>query len=294
MRNFEYIQVRTLDEAILLLKECGEKAHILAGGTDVLVKLKRKQIAPEVLIDIKGIPGLDGIEYQKDAGIRIGSLTTIREIERSPVVRSYLPILAYAASLLGSVQIRNRATIGGNLCNALPSADMGPYLIGMGGRVVAVSSGGERTLEVENLFASSGRNSLNPGEIVKTIDIPAWPEHLGGAYIKHTVKKAVDVAIVCVAAVVEMDPFREVFKKSRIVLGAVGSVPIRPKMAEAYLKGKVAREEVITNAGELASEEAKPRTLVEYKKEMVKVLTKRALNEAVAGALKDCLKRETK
>jgi len=292
VRNFEYIKVSTLDEAVRLLRTYGTRAQILAGGTDLLVKLKQKQIVPEVLIDIKGIPNLDGIEYQKDTGMRIGALTTIREIELSPVIRKYLPVLAYAASLLGSVQIRHRATIGGNLCNALPSADMGPYLIGMGSKAVATSSSGERTLEVERLFASSGQNSLNPGEIVTMIDIPVWSKRLGGAYIKHTMKRAVDVAMVCVATVVEMDPLEEVFRKARIVLGAVGAVPIRPKIAEEYLRGRVARKEVIADAAQLASEEAKPRTLTEYKKEMVRVLTKRALNEALERALTAGFERE--
>lgn len=287
MRHFEYIKVKTLEEAIHLLAEYGERAHLLAGGTDVLVKLKQRQMAPEVLIDIKGISDLRGIEYQDGKGVKIGPLTTIREIERSPLVQKHLPVLSHAASLLGSVQIRHRATIGGNLCNALPSADIGAYLIGMGARVVAVSLSGKRTLLVEELFMGSGRNSLRPDEVVSVIEIPAWPQYMGGAYIKHAVKKAVDVAIVCVAAVVVTDPLKKFFKEARIVLGAVGSVPIRPKGAEEYLRGRPIEDGVIERVGELASEEARPRSSVEYKTEMVKVLTRRAIKQALEGISKD-------
>jgi CO/xanthine dehydrogenase FAD-binding subunit len=281
MRNFDYIKVRTVQEAVNLLVRHGEKAQILAGGTDVLVKLKEKQISPEILVDIKGIPDLQGVEYQPGQGMRIGTLTVIREIELSPVVKECLPALADAAHLLGSVQIRNRATIGGNLCNALPSADMGPFLIGMGSKVTVMGPAGERRLLIEDLFAGSGQNSLGPGEVAVAIEIPPWSKHTGGAYIKHAIKNAVDVAIVCVSGVVVTDPLQRCFEDVKVVLGAVGPRPIRAKNAEMFLKGKPIEEEVINKAGDLASKEATPRTTVEYKTEMVKVLTRRALREAL-------------
>jgi carbon-monoxide dehydrogenase medium subunit len=281
MKNFEYVKVKTLEEAIAFLAENGEKAHILAGGTDVLVKLKQKQIAPDMLIDIKGVSGLDGIELYPEGGMRIGSLTTVREIEISPVVRERLPVLADAAHWLGSVQVRHRATIGGNLCNALPSADMGPYLIGMGAWVVVVGHEGERRLLVEELFADSGRNSLRTGEVVTAIEIPPWTRYTGGAYIKHAIKNAVDVSIVSVAVVVVTDIGKKVFEDGKIVLGAVGPTPIRALRAEEYLRGKRIEEEVIVKVGELASRDARPRTAAEYKTEVVGVLTRRAMREAL-------------
>ena len=281
MKNFEYVKVKTLEEAIVFLAENGEKAHILAGGTDVLVKLKQKQIAPDMLIDIKGVSGLDGIELYPEGGMRIGSLTTVREIEISPVVRERLPVLADAAHWLGSVQVRHRATIGGNLCNALPSADMGPYLIGMGAWVVVVGHEGERRLLVEELFADSGRNSLRTGEVVTAIEIPPWTRYTGGAYIKHAIKNAVDVSIVSVAVVVVTDIGKKVFEDGKIVLGAVGPTPIRALRAEEYLRGKRIEEEVIVKVGELASRDARPRTAAEYKTEVVGVLTRRAMREAL-------------
>jgi aerobic carbon-monoxide dehydrogenase medium subunit len=281
MRRFDYVKTKSLGETLELLAQHGEKAHLLAGGTDVLVKLKQGELAPEILVDIKGIRGLSGIEYRAGEGMKIGPLTTIREIETSPVIREHLPVLSYAAHLLGSVQVRHRATIGGNLCNALPSADTGPYLIAMGARVSVLGPTGERKMLVEDIFAASGKNSLGVGEIVTSIEIPAWPRHTGGAYIKHAIKNAVDVAIVCVGVAVVTDPKAKSFEEARIVLGAVGPRPIRAREAEAYLKGKAIEDEVMAKAGEMASQDARPRTTVEYKTEMVEVLTKRALRQAI-------------
>jgi CO/xanthine dehydrogenase FAD-binding subunit len=281
MRNFDYVKARSLQEAVELLTKYGEKAHILAGGTDVLVKMKQREIAPEVLIDITGIPDLGGMEYRDGEGMRIGPLTTIRDIEISPLIKTHLPVLAHAAHILGSVQIRHRATLGGNLCNALPSADMGPYLIGMRAKATVCGPFGDRNLFVEDLFAASGRNSLSQGEILTSIEMPAWSKQTGGSYIKHAIKNAVDVAIVSVAVVVVVDPIKKVFEEVRIVLGAVGPRPIRPKEAEEFLRGKGIEDSAMDRAGELASKDARPRTTVEYKTQMVKVLTKRALKQAL-------------
>ena len=282
MRRFEYVKVKSLGEAIELLTRHGEKAHLLAGGTDVLVELKQQEIAPELLVDIKGVPGLSGIEYRPGEGMRIGPLTTIREIEMSRVIREHLPVLSSAAHLLGSVQVRHRATLGGNLCNALPSADTGPYLIAMGAKATVIGPSGKRETLVEDIFAASGRNSLGIGEVVTSIEIPAWSRHTGGAYIKHAIKNAVDVAIVCIGVSVVTDSEKKAFEEARIVLGAVGPRPIRPKGAEEYLKGKAIKEEVIAKAGAMASQDARPRTTVEYKTEMVEVLTRRAIKQAIA------------
>jgi CO/xanthine dehydrogenase FAD-binding subunit len=281
MKNFDYIKVKDLDEATKVLSQHGENAQVLAGGTDVLVKLKERSIAPEILVDIKGIQVLSGIEYQDFKGMIVGPLTTIREIETSPVVREHLPVLAHAAHLLGSVQVRYRATIGGNLCNALPSADTGPYLIAMGAEAEVSGPGGKRKILVEDIFAASGENSLQPAEVMTAIEIPPWSRFTGGAYIKHAIKNAVDVAIVNVGVMVVTDPQKKILQEARLALGAVGPRPIRPKEAEEFLKGKPVEEGVIAKAAKMASLAARPRTMPEYKTEMVFVLTKRALREAL-------------
>jgi aerobic carbon-monoxide dehydrogenase medium subunit len=282
MRRFEYVKVKSLREAVDLLARHREKAHVLAGGTDVLVKLKSGDFALELLVDIKGVPGLSGIEYRPGEGMRIGPLTTIWEVETSPVIREHLPVLSYAAHLLGSVQVRHRATIGGNICNALPSADTGPYLIAMGAKATVLGESGERKVLVEDIFAASGKNSLGIGEVVTSIEVPAWSPYTGGAYIKHAIKNAVDVAIVSIGVSVVTDREKKVFEGARIVLGAVGPRPIRPKDAEEYLRGKAVEEGVIAKAGVIASHDASPRTMVEYKTEMVEVLTRRAIKQAIS------------
>jgi CO/xanthine dehydrogenase FAD-binding subunit len=281
MRTFEYIKAKSLQEACELLARHGVKAHLLAGGTDVVGKLKERELTPDVIVDVKGIPGLSGIQYRPGEGMKIGPLTPIREIETSPVIREHLPVLAYAAHLIGSVQIRHRATIGGNICNALPSADTGPYLIAMGAEATVMGASGERTMLVEDIFAASGKNSLSPGDIVTSIDIPAWPAMTGGAYVKHALKKAVDVAIVNVGVAVTTDPKKTTFEQVRIVIGSVGPRPIRAKAAEEYLKGKAIDDVVMATAGEMAAKAATPRTTKEYKTEMVKVLTRRMLKQSL-------------
>ena len=153
--------------------------------------------------------------------------------------------------------------------------------------VTVVGPGEERRLLVEELFAGSGRNSLRSGELVTAIEVPPWSQHTGGAYIKHTIKNAVDVAIVCVAVAVVTDPLKKVFRGARIVLGAVGPTPIRAREAEEYLRGKVIEDGVIAKAGELASMDARPRTTVEYKTQMVEVLTNRALRQALEKVSKE-------
>jgi carbon-monoxide dehydrogenase medium subunit len=161
---------------------------------------------------------------------------------------------------------------------------MAPYLIAMGAQVQVVGPERERKLSVEDLFVASERNSLTSGEVVTAVEIPRWHRHMGGAYIKHAIKNAVDVAIVSVASVITLDPVKNIFKDVRLVLGAVGPTPIRPIKAEDYLRGKPVEEEIITDAAVLASQDAKPRTKPEYKKEMVRVLTIRALTQALEKA----------
>ncbi len=284
MKNFEYVRPGTLEEAIHILGSYEGKARVLAGGTDLLVKMKQKEITPDALVDLKGIPGLNAIEYHPHQGMRLGALVSIREIETSPLVREHLPALAEAAQSLGSVQVRHRATLAGNLCNALPSADMAPCLIAMGALLKLVGPQGERCLPVEDLMAGSGKNSLLPGEIVTAVEVPRWPPRTGGAYLKHSILSSVDLAIVSLAGVAVLVPGAKIFQEGKIVMGAVGPKPLRSPSVEEFLRGRPADDTVLSEAGELAARDARPRTSPEYKKEMIKVLTVRAMHQAVERA----------
>lgn len=283
MKSFQYQKVPTLEEAFHLLERYGERAKILAGGTDLLVKMHNRAVHPEILIDLKGIAGLDGIQYDPGAGLRIGALTSIHRLESSPLIKEKFRVVAQAASSLGSYQIRTRATLGGNLCNASPAADMIPGLISLGGKAKILSKTGERFLPLEDFFAGPGRSNLRPGEILTEVQVPSPPAGAGFHYAKHTIRKAMDLAIVGVAVSLSPDPAKDRCAEVKIALGAVGPVPLRAIKAEACLRGQKIDGPLISCVARLASEEARPvtdiRASVEYRREMVRVLTHRAIKQ---------------
>jgi carbon-monoxide dehydrogenase medium subunit len=291
VKNFEYLKVHTISKACNFLAKYDDNGQILAGGTDLIVKIKQHLIQPDYLIDIKGIDGLEGLHWNKSSTLKIGALTTIRTIETSPLIKERVPILMQAAKTLGSVQVRHLATIGGNLCTALPSADMAPSLIALNAFCEISNGVRERKISLEEFFVDSGKNALQKDEILTHIGVPKQALYTGGRYLKHADKNAVDVAIVSVAALVGFEKREsKSFENIRIVLGAAGPTPIRAKQTETYLKGRAISERAIEKAGEVASEEALPRTRREYKKEIVKVLTRRAINQALAQALSKSVK----
>lgn len=284
--KFEYLSPRTVEEACGLLAQHGDKAKVLAGGTDLLNVMKERVIKPEYVIGLRGIRNLDYIEAD-GTGVRIGALATITAIGESPVIREKFPCLAEVPAKMATVQIRNMGTLGGNLCNAAPSADTAPILICLGAGVKIVGSSGERVVLLEDFFTGPGETVLENGEILAEIQVPGQPANTGGAYFKMS-RIAVDLAIVGVAAVVTLDGEDGVCADVKIALGAVAPTPIRAKKAEGLIKGKKMDEVLIEEAGRIASEEASPITDVRstafYRTEMVRVLTGRALRQAVEQA----------
>ena len=283
MKSFEYRKVFTLQEAFHLLDRYGEGARILAGGTDLLVKMRNRAIHPEILIDLKGVAGLDGIHYDPAAGLRIGALASIHRLENSPLLREKFVVISQSASYLGSYQIRTRATLGGNLCHASPAADMIPGLISLGGKAKILSKTGGRLLPLEDFFIGPGRSHLRPGEILTEIQVPNLPTLTGSHYAKHSIRKAMDMAVVGVAVTLSAGQGPERCEDVRIALGAVGPVPLRATEAEMCLRGRKVDDHSIFRAALLASEQAKPITDVrasgDYRKEMVRVLTYRAIKQ---------------
>ena len=289
MKDFEYQKVSMAEEAFHLLEMHGKRACILAGGTDLLVKMRHKILNPEFLIDLKGIPGLDGIRYEPATGLRLGALTSIHSLETSPVIKERFGIISQAASSLGSYQIRCRATLGGNLCNASPAADMIPGLISLGAKAKISCKSGDRLLPLGDLFAGPGRTNLRPGEILMEVQVSPPPTPFGFHYHKHTIRKAMDLAVVGVAVFFSSDPNRKKCLDARIVLGAVGPIPVQANRAEACLRGHRVDERLISRAALLAAEEAQPisdiRASGEYRREMVRVLTHRTLKQAWTNLL---------
>lgn len=285
MRRFEYHEPRTLADAVALLTQFGETASVMAGGTDLLVEIREELRICGHVVNIKKIPGLATLSFDPNHGLRFGALVTAREIETSPIVRSKYPNLADAVSVLGSIQVRNRATIVGNICRASPSADMLPPLIADGATVAIWGEAGERSLQIEDFFLGPGKTALKPGEIVTGVSVPAPSSASGRAYIKHGRRKAMELATVGVAVTLEWrsDQCSEI----RIALGAVAPVPMRAHKAEAVLRGQSFSNALLDRAAEAAMAEAKPisnvRASAAYRRDMVRVLTRRAIGQALGG-----------
>jgi carbon-monoxide dehydrogenase medium subunit len=285
LRGFEYLRPETLKEALALAKKYGKKAKFLAGGTDLLIFISHGRVKADYVIDLKGIPGIGGIKYDAKKGLQIGALTTVREVETSPIVIKRYPILTGAATQeFASIQIRNLATIGGNVCNAAPSADTVPALMALGARAKVVGSSGRRTVPLDEFFTGPGKTVLKADEILSELVIPPPARHTGGHYIKLAARRAMDIAFVGVAAAVQADPKDGAIKDVKIVLGAVAPTPVRALEAERILKGNPLESRIIEEAGEAAEAASRPisdvRASAEYRREMVRVLTKRAVAKA--------------
>lgn len=283
MRNtlpsFEYVEAHTIEEALRLADSPG--ARFLAGGTDLIVAMRTKGIRPQVVINLKTIRGLDYIDDRQD-GLHIGCLVTMNRISESQEILSRYGCLAEAAGLVGSYQVRHRATIGGNLCNGAPSAETAPPLLALNARVIIEESNSRREIDLQQFFLSPGKTvCTNSGSaLLREIVIPRSDNNLRTIYIKHSPRKAMDIAVVGVAVALSLDGTARI-REVRIALGAVAPTPIRAYTAESALVGRKLTASLAREAGRLAAGDAKPisdvRASAEYRREMVEVLVARAL-----------------
>jgi aerobic carbon-monoxide dehydrogenase medium subunit len=282
---FEYLRPNTIPEAITLLQQHGEDAKILSGGQSLIPMMKLRIARPGYLIDINRISGLS---YIKEEGgfLKIGGLTREAELEASPLIRSKYPILLDTSLVIADPQVRNLATVGGNLAHGDPANDHPATMLALGAQVVATGSGGERVIPIEEFFLSLFSTALQPDEILTEIRIPLAPPYSGGAYFKLE-RKVGDFATAAVAAQVTLDGNGTV-QKVGVALTNVGPTPIKAKKAEDFLRGKKLDEASIRQAAQLAADEAQPssdlRGPAEYKKGIVKELAKRALVRAAERA----------
>lgn len=287
MQKFEYLMPTTVDEAISLLVSHGDRAKYISGGTDVMVKVKEGKIQPHYLVSLRRLQGLDQIVY-KDGELRIGATVTHRMLELSPVIRKHFPILVDAVTHIGSVQIRNVATIGGNIVNAVPSADGAIPLIALGAQVRIRGPKGERSMALEDLFIGPGQTLLETGEILLEFVIPRLSPRTGAAYVKHTRREAMELPLLGVAVLVSLAEDMATCTEARIGLGVLAPTPMRAKNAEALLKGKALTEEVLKEAGMAAAEECKARDSIRgeawYRRDMVEVLVPRMARLAMERA----------
>jgi len=279
MENFDYFEPGTLKEAIGLLVKYQRGAKLLAGGTDLMIEMKEGFVKPKCLINLKRIKGLDKIAYNKKEGLTLGSLATWRDILSSKPVNQYYPILRQAASLIGCPQIRNLATVGGNICHASPSADSAPALMVYGAQCVVAGPRKERGIPIEEVFAGVQKTSLGPEEIVTGFRIPPPAPGSKGCYLKFSPRKAMDLPIVGVGVLIQTS--NSIFQDARIALGAVAPTPLRAGRAERLLLGRPINDETMRQAAEEAAKESRPitdmRASREYRLGLVKELTYQAI-----------------
>jgi carbon-monoxide dehydrogenase medium subunit len=288
MIRFDVLQPKTIPEAIQMLNQHGSSARALAGGTDLLVAMKLRHQRPRYLVNLKGLSGMRGIAWHEGKGLRIGALTRIRELVASALIGEHFPVLQQAAGALGSVQVRNLATVGGNLCNASPSADTAPALMALDAQVCIFGSAGERRVPLEAFFAGPGRTMLRPAELLTEIWVPSSAPRSGGCYVKHGSRKSMDCAVVGVAVRVSLQDSTTRCGEARIVLGAVAPTPVRATAAEDMLQERELSESLVQQAAEAAVLDTRPisdlRGSACYRQDLVPALVGRAIREAWAAA----------
>jgi carbon-monoxide dehydrogenase medium subunit len=282
---FEYFRPKTIPEALAFLKQYGDDAKILSGGQSLIPMMKLRLARPAYIVDLNRIMGLS---YIKEEGgfLKIGGLTREAELESSSLVRSKYPLLIDTASVIADPQVRNLATVGGNLAHGDPANDHPATMLALGAQIVATGSKGERVIPVENFFVSLFTTALEPGEILTEIWIPVPPPKSGGAYVKVE-RKVGDFATAAVAAQLTLDD-KGAIQKAGIGLTNVGPTPVKARKAEDLLRGKTPEAATIAQAAQLAADDAQPssdlRGPAEYKKGLVKELATRAISRAVERA----------
>jgi CO/xanthine dehydrogenase FAD-binding subunit len=287
VKAFELVIAKDALHAVALLVEHGPSAKVLAGGTDLLVELKSAGEVPRVVVDISRVADLKGIALT-DQGLRIGALVTHTEIMRSPLIRDLAPALADAAHSIGAVQTRNLGTLGGNLVTCVPSMDSGPTLIALEALVTVAGPGGRRQLSLTGFFVGPRRVLLKAEELLVEIIIPKDSLGKPADFQKFGLRKGQALALVSAAASLRVDWARNVCVAPRIALGAVAPTVIRAPAAEAYLEGRALTPEAMSEAGRIAVSEARPisdfRASAGYRRDLIAVLTRRALANAYARA----------
>ena len=288
MKRFEYLEARTVRQAISMLQRYGENACMVAGSTDFLVRWRTGVWNPDHVINIQRVAGLSRITYSGRNGLRIGALVTIRAVEQHAAVRRYYPALAAAAASFAGVQVRNLATVGGNICNASPSGDMIPALLVFGSECKIVGADGERVVALDKFFTGPGQTVLQHGELLTQIRVPVPARNTGSHYIKHSPRGAMDIATVGVASLVSLDGRNGPCAEARIALGAVAPTPIRAYSAEDSLRGQTLTQGLLIDTANLARDGIRPiddiRGSAEHRKEIVGVLTRRTLEQAFNAA----------
>ncbi|MCS7061700.1 MAG: xanthine dehydrogenase family protein subunit M [Anaerolineae bacterium] len=288
MQAFEYVAATSVTQAVSLLKERGEQARVLSGGTDLLVQLKEGRRYASLLIDIKPIPEVNELSYSPETGLRIGAAVPCFHLSNQAAIRQAYPGLIDAVALIGGVQIQGRATLGGNLSNASPAADSIPALIVHHAVCDIAGPAGRRELAVERFCTAPGKNALDVGEFLVAIRVPPPPAHFGAAYLRFIPRNEMDIAVVGAAASVTLNKQGDIILSGRIALGAVAPTPLLAEEAGAALAGRPADAEMIEQVARIAQHAARPitdmRGTAAQRKHLAYVLTRRVLEHAIERA----------
>ena len=278
MQEFIYERPETMAEAVAALRDGNARA--LAGGTDLIPQLREGRRRAERVIDLKRIPELTAIAALPDGGMSIGAAANATTVSRHRLVASTYPAVAQSACLIGGVQVQNRASLGGNICNAAPSADAVPALICCGARAVIAGANGRRELPVEQLFTGPGKTILDPGELLASILLPPAAPRSAAKYLRFTPRREMDIAIAGAGTWLRLDADGAI-AEARVVLASVGPTPLRAPSAERKLAGERPTGALLEEAGRLAASDARPisdtRGSADYRRSLVAVLTARAL-----------------
>lgn len=287
MHDFEYCAPDNLREAIGLKATHKGSAELLAGGTDLIIFMRARSKRPDLVINVKKIPELSELQLDK-AGLTIGASVSCRAIYENDQIAEKYSALVDSTSLIGGIQIQGRASIGGNLCNAAPSADTIPTLIAYSAVAKVVSDTGARQIPVEEFCVAPGQTILNDDEILVNIFIPAPAPRSGARFLRFIPRNEMDIAVANAAVFVELDEAGQNFRSARIAIGAVAPTPLFVEEAGAALIDQPVNEESLLNAARIARDAASPindmRGTVEHRKQLVEVLTRRALNGAIERA----------
>ena len=286
--KFEYLAPRTPEEVCDLLAAHSDEAKLLAGGTDLILQMRRRAATPRCIIGLKGVPGLAFIREQADGGLAIGAMTTMQTLASAPVIRAKYGLLSRTAAEMGSTEIRQVATIGGNLAGALPCADFPPALITLGAKVKLQSKRGdkcsERLVPIEDFFLRYEQTAAGRDELLTEIQLPSLPSFSDGVYLKFHDRHSMDMTTVGVAVFVTGDRESGVFRDVKIALASSAPMPMRAKKAEAALRGRAFTEDALEEACSLVCGEADPRTswraTKAFRLELLHNLTKRAITDA--------------
>ncbi len=286
IRDFEYLAPKTLKEALTLLDKYKDEAKIIAGGQSLLILMRQGLVAPEYLIDIKGISELDYIKSDAKAGLKIGALTTHRTIEKSRLMKNGFSVIAEMERKLASIQTRNWGTIGGNVCHADPAGDPTPVFIALKATLTTTSLKGKRDMPIEDFCLDYFETALKTGELLTEIQVPAVLPHTGTAYTKFNIIEN-DMATAAVAVSITLGS-ANTCQDVRIALGACAPTPLRARRAEEVLRGQKITDSLLAEAGQVAAAEADPVADIsaseEYRRELVKVLVPRVSKEAIRRA----------